>query len=112
MLAPDRARCATRRGVKMSTTIRFMMAAAALAGATVLFSGATEERLDIRSPAGCPAFAWPNSYGACLDDVYPAFRRAAGGGIRCRRPADGRACGVRVIRLGKIERKSSWRISR
>jgi hypothetical protein len=25
-------------------------------GATVLFSGATEERLDIRSPAGFPAF--------------------------------------------------------
>jgi hypothetical protein len=28
------------------------------------------------------------------------------------RPADGRACGVRVIRLGKVGRKSSWRISR
>jgi hypothetical protein len=55
-------------GYKMSTTIKFMMAAAALVGATVLFSGATEERLDIRSPAGCPAFAWPNSYSACLDD--------------------------------------------
>ena len=52
----------------MSTTIKFMMAAAALIGAMVLFSGATEERLDIRSPAGCPAFAWPNSYSACLDD--------------------------------------------
>jgi len=52
----------------MSTTIKFMMAAAALLGATVLFSGATEERLDIRSPTGCPAFAWPNSYSACLDD--------------------------------------------
>jgi hypothetical protein len=52
----------------MSTTIKFVMAAAALAGAMVLFSGATEERLDIRSPAGCPAFAWPNSYSACLDD--------------------------------------------
>jgi hypothetical protein len=39
-----------------------------LLGATVLFSGATEERLDIRSPAGCPAVAWPNSYSACLDD--------------------------------------------
>jgi hypothetical protein len=39
----------------MSTTIKFMMAAAALVGATVVFSGATEERLDIRSPAGCPA---------------------------------------------------------
>jgi hypothetical protein len=34
----------------------------------VLFWGATEECLDIRSPAGCPAFAWPN-YRACLDDV-------------------------------------------
>jgi hypothetical protein len=32
-------------------------------GATVLFSSATEERLDIRSPDGCPSFAWPNSYG-------------------------------------------------
>jgi hypothetical protein len=32
-------------------------------GATVLFSGATEERLDIRSPAGCPSFAWPSCYG-------------------------------------------------
>jgi hypothetical protein len=52
----------------MSTTIKFMMAGAALFGAMMLFSGATEERLDIRSPAGCPAFAWPNSYSACLDD--------------------------------------------
>ena len=41
----------------------------ALVGATVLFWGATEECLDIRSPAGCPAFAWPNSYSGCLDDV-------------------------------------------
>ena len=40
-----------------------------LVGATVLFWGATEECLDIRSPAGCPAFAWPNSYSGCLDDV-------------------------------------------
>jgi hypothetical protein len=52
----------------MSMTIKFTMAAAALFGAMVLFSGAVEERLDIRSPAGCPAFAWPNSYSACLDD--------------------------------------------
>jgi hypothetical protein len=52
----------------MSTTIKFITAAGALFGAVVLFSGATEERLDIRSPAGCPAFAWPNSYSACLDD--------------------------------------------
>jgi hypothetical protein len=52
----------------MSTTIKFITAAGALFGALVLFSGATEERLDIRSPAGCPAFAWPNSYSACLDD--------------------------------------------
>jgi hypothetical protein len=41
----------------------------ALVGATVLFWGATEECLDIGSPAGCPAFAWPNSYSGCLDDV-------------------------------------------
>jgi hypothetical protein len=52
----------------MSTTIKFLMATVALIGAAVLFSGATEERLDIRSPASCPAFAWPNSYSACLDD--------------------------------------------
>jgi len=52
----------------MSTTIKFTMAAAALLGAMVLLSGVTEERLDIRSPEGCPAFAWPNSYSACLDD--------------------------------------------
>jgi hypothetical protein len=37
--------------------------------AASLFWGATEECLDIRSPAGCPAFAWPNSYSACLYDV-------------------------------------------
>ena len=53
----------------MSTTIKTLMAAAALLGAMLLFSGATEERLDIRSPGvTCPAFAWPNSYSACLDD--------------------------------------------
>jgi len=53
----------------MSTTIKSVLAVAALLGAMVLFSGATEERLDIRSPdPTCPAFAWPNSYSACLDD--------------------------------------------
>jgi hypothetical protein len=53
----------------MSTKIKSLMAAAALLGAMLLFSGATEERLDIRSPSTtCPAFAWPNSYSACLDD--------------------------------------------
>jgi len=41
----------------------------AIVGARVLFWGATEERLDIRSPAGCPAFAWPNSYSAGLVTV-------------------------------------------
>jgi hypothetical protein len=40
----------------------------AIVGATVLLWGATEECLDIRSPAGCPAFAWPNSNSAGLDD--------------------------------------------
>jgi hypothetical protein len=53
----------------MSKTIKSVLAAASLLGAMVLFSGATEERLDIRSPdPACPAFAWPNSYSACLDD--------------------------------------------
>jgi hypothetical protein len=59
----------------MSTTVKSLLAArpflaaASLFGAMVLFSGATEERLNIRSPEpACPAFAWPNSYTACLDD--------------------------------------------
>jgi hypothetical protein len=69
MLAPDRACCSRRWGVKMSTTIKSILAVAALFGAMVLFSGATEERLDIHSPGvTCPVFAWPNSYSACLDD--------------------------------------------
>jgi hypothetical protein len=68
MFAPI-AHVARYGGLKMSTTIKSLMAAAALVGAMVLFSGATEERLDIRSPGvTCPAFAWPNSYSACLDD--------------------------------------------
>jgi hypothetical protein len=52
----------------MSTTTKSLLVAAALVGAMVLFSGATEERLDIHSPSACPAFAWPNSYSACLDE--------------------------------------------
>jgi hypothetical protein len=53
----------------MSTTIKSILAVAALFGAMVLFSGATEEHLDIHSPGViCPVFAWPNSYSACLDD--------------------------------------------
>jgi hypothetical protein len=52
----------------MSNTSKSVVAAVALAGALILFSGATEERLDIHSPSTCPAFAWPNSYSACLDD--------------------------------------------
>jgi hypothetical protein len=56
-------------GKKMTTTIKSILAVAALFGAMLLFSGATEERLDIRSPGvTCPVFAWPNSYSACLDD--------------------------------------------
>jgi hypothetical protein len=57
------------RGFKMSTTTKSILAAAALLGAMLLLSGATEERLNIRSPdPNCPVFAWPNSESACLDD--------------------------------------------
>ena len=57
------------RGFKMSTTTKSILAAAALLGAMLLLSGATEERLNIRSPdSNCPAFTWPNSESACLDD--------------------------------------------
>jgi hypothetical protein len=46
----------------MSMTTKSMLAAAALLGALLLLSGATEERLNIRSPEwNCPVFAWPNS---------------------------------------------------
>ncbi len=55
--------------VKSLLSARPFLASASLFGAMVLFSGATEERLDIHSPEpACPAFAWPNSYSACLDD--------------------------------------------
>jgi hypothetical protein len=57
------------RGFKMSITTKSILAAAALLGALLLLSGATEERLNIRSPdSNCPVFAWPNSESACLDD--------------------------------------------
>jgi len=53
----------------MSITTKSILAAAALLGALLLLSGATEERLNIRSPdSNCPVFAWPNSQSACLDD--------------------------------------------
>ena len=53
----------------MSITTKSILAAAALLGALLLLSGATEERLNIRSPdSSCPVFAWPNSESACLDD--------------------------------------------
>jgi hypothetical protein len=53
----------------MSITTKSILAAAALLGALLLLSGATEERLNIRSPdSNCPVFAWPNSESACLDD--------------------------------------------
>jgi hypothetical protein len=53
----------------MSMTTKSMLAAAALLGALLLLSGATEERLNIRSPEwNCPVFAWPNLESACLDD--------------------------------------------
>jgi hypothetical protein len=55
--------------VKMSITLKSVLAAAALVGALVLFSAATAERRDIGiQGVSCPAFAWPNSYSACLDD--------------------------------------------
>jgi hypothetical protein len=53
----------------MSITTKSILAAAALLGALLLLSGATEERLNIRSPeSNCPMFARPNSESACLDD--------------------------------------------
>jgi hypothetical protein len=53
----------------MSLTTKSILAAAALLGALLLLSGATEERLNIRSPdSNCPVFAWPHSESACLDD--------------------------------------------
>jgi hypothetical protein len=53
----------------MSITIKSILAATALLGALLLLSGATEERLNIRSPElNCPVFGWPNSESACLDD--------------------------------------------
>jgi hypothetical protein len=53
----------------MSITTKSMLAAFALLGALLLLSGATEERLNIRSPeSNCPVFARPNSESACLDD--------------------------------------------
>ncbi len=56
----------------MSITTKSILAAAALLGALLLLSGATEERLNMRSPdTNCPAFAWPNSESACLDDGRP-----------------------------------------
>jgi hypothetical protein len=52
----------------MSITTKTMLAAAALLGA-LLLSGATEERLNIRSPdSNCPVSGWPHSESACLDD--------------------------------------------
>jgi hypothetical protein len=54
----------------MTITAKSILAAAALLGTLLLLSGATEERLNIRSPdSNCPAFAWPNSESACLDDT-------------------------------------------
>jgi hypothetical protein len=47
----------------MSMTTKSMLAAAALLGALLLLSGATEE-----PESNCPVFAWPNSESACLDD--------------------------------------------
>jgi hypothetical protein len=53
----------------MSITTKSILAAAALLGALLLLSGATEERLNIRSPdSNCPLFGWQNSQSACLDD--------------------------------------------
>jgi hypothetical protein len=53
----------------MSITTKSLLAAAALLGALLLLSGATEERLNIRSPdTNCPLFGWQNSQSACLDD--------------------------------------------
>jgi hypothetical protein len=53
----------------MSITTKSVLAAAALLGALLLLSGATEERLNIRPPdPNCPVLVWPNSESACLDD--------------------------------------------
>jgi hypothetical protein len=53
----------------MSITTKSILAAAALLGAMLLLAGATEERLNIRSPdPNCPVFASPNAETACLDD--------------------------------------------
>ena len=53
----------------MPITTKSILAAAALIGALLLLSGATEERLNIRSPEqNCPVFGWQNSQSACLDD--------------------------------------------
>jgi hypothetical protein len=53
----------------MSITTKSILAAAALLGVLLLLSGATEERLNIRSPdSNCPMLAWPNAETACLDD--------------------------------------------
>jgi hypothetical protein len=53
----------------MSSATKSILAAAALLGALLLLSGATEERLNIRSPElNCPVFAWPHSESACLDE--------------------------------------------
>jgi hypothetical protein len=53
----------------MSITTKSILAAAALLGALLLLSGATEERLNIRSPdLNCPVLASPNAETACLDD--------------------------------------------
>jgi hypothetical protein len=70
----------------MSTTFKSILAAAALVGALVLFSAATAERRDIGlQGVTCPAFAWPNSYSACLDD-----------GVRPSGALDDRAAGDRA----------------
>ena len=63
------------RGFKMSTTTKSILAAAALLGAMLLLSGATEERLNIRPPdPNCPVLVWPHSESACLDDGAPPSR--------------------------------------
>jgi hypothetical protein len=57
----------------MPITTKSILAAAALLGALLLLSGATEERLNIRSPdSNCPVFGWQNSQSACLDDARPS----------------------------------------
>jgi hypothetical protein len=57
----------------MPITTKSILAAAALLGALLLLSGATEERLNIRSPdLNCPVFGGQNSESACLDDARPS----------------------------------------